>query len=208
MGITERIAIAAVSIISASAYPGIFVLMMLESMFFPVPSEAVMPFAGFLIVDGTLTWTGTIFFATLGSLVGSGISYAIGYYGGKTFITKFGKFFLLKEKHLEMSERFFTKHGQITIFAARFIPVVRHFISIPAGAGKMNFLKFCIYTVLGAGIWNAFLTFLGYKLKQNWETVMQYSHYIDTGVLVVLVIALGYYIYKIYKNLTSKKSEN
>lgn len=208
MGITEQIAIAAVSIISASAYPGIFVLMMLESMFFPVPSEAVMPFAGFLIVDGTLTWTGTIFFATLGSLVGSGISYAIGYYGGKTFITKFGKFFLLKEKHLEMSERFFTKHGQITIFAARFIPVVRHFISIPAGAGKMNLLKFCIYTVLGAGIWNTFLTFLGYKLKQNWETVMHYSHYIDTGVLIVLVVALGYYIYKIYKSLTSKKSEN
>ncbi len=208
MGITEQIAIAAVSIISASAYPGIFVLMMLESMFFPVPSEAVMPFAGFLIVDGTLTWAGTIVFATLGSLTGSVISYAIGYYGGKTFITKFGKFFLLKEKHLEMSERFFTKHGQITIFAARFIPVVRHFISIPAGAGKMNLLKFCIYTVLGAGIWNAFLTFLGYKLKQNWETVMHYSHYIDTGVLIVLVVALGYYIYKIYKSLTRKKSEN
>jgi Uncharacterized membrane-associated protein len=207
MGITERIAAIAVSIISASAYPGIFILMMLESMFFPVPSEAVMPFAGFLIVDGTLTWTGTILFATLGSLAGSLISYAIGYYGGKTFILKFGKFFLLKEKHLEMSEHFFNRHGQITIFASRFIPVVRHFISIPAGAGKMNLIKFCIYTVLGAGIWNTFLTYLGYKLKQNWDTVMQYSHYIDTGVLVVLIIALGYYIYKIYKNLT-KKSKN
>jgi membrane protein DedA with SNARE-associated domain len=207
MGITERIAAIAVSIISASAYPGIFVLMMLESMFFPVPSEAVMPFAGFLIVDGTLTWTGTILFATLGSLTGSLISYAIGYYGGKTFILKFGKFFLLKEKHLEMSEHFFNRHGQITIFASRFIPVVRHFISIPAGAGKMNLIKFCIYTVLGAGIWNTFLTYLGYKLKQNWNTVMQYSHYIDTVILVVLLVALGYYIYKIYKNLT-KKSKN
>lgn len=207
MGITERIAAVAVAIISASAYPGIFVLMMLESMFFPVPSEAVMPFAGFLIVDGTLTWTGTILFATLGSLVGSIISYTIGYYGGKTFIIKFGRFFLLKEKHLDMSERFFTRHGQITIFASRFIPVVRHFISIPAGAGKMNFIRFCIYTLLGAGIWNAFLTYLGYKLKQNWDSVMHYSHYIDTGILVVLIIALGYYIYKIYKNLT-KKDEN
>jgi membrane protein DedA with SNARE-associated domain len=207
MGITERIAAIAVSLISASAYPGIFVLMMLESMFFPVPSEAVMPFAGFLIVDGTLTWTGTIVAATLGSLVGSLISYAIGYYGGKTFILKFGKFFLLKEKHLEMSEHFFNRHGQITIFASRFIPVVRHFISIPAGAGKMNLFKFCVYTVLGAGIWNAFLTYLGYKLKQNWDTVMQYSHYIDMAILVVLLVALGYYIYKIYKNLT-KKSEN
>lgn len=206
MGITERIAFAAVSIISASAYPGIFVLMMLESMFFPVPSEAVMPFAGFLIMDGTLTWTETIVFATLGSLAGSAISYVIGYYGGKAFILKFGKFFLLKEKHLEMSEHFFTKHGQITIFVARFIPVVRHFISIPAGAGKMSFLKFCIYTVLGAGIWNTFLTFLGYKLKQNWDTVMHYSHYIDMAVLIILVFALAYYIYRIYKNLT-KKSE-
>ncbi|MBP1638926.1 MAG: associated Golgi protein-like protein [Bacteroidetes bacterium] len=207
MGITERIAAIAVSIISASAYPGIFVLMMLESMFFPVPSEAVMPFAGFLIVDGTLTWTSIILFATLGSLTGSVISYAIGYYGGKTFIIKFGKFFLLKEKHLELSERFFTRHGQITIFISRFIPVVRHFISIPAGAGKMNFIKFCIYTLLGAGIWNAFLTFLGYKLKQNWDSVMHYSHYIDAGVLVVLVIALGYYIYKIYKNVTNKSED-
>lgn len=207
MGITERIAAVAVAFISASAYPGIFVLMMLESMFFPVPSEAVMPFAGFLVVDGTLTWTGTILFATLGSLVGSIISYTIGYYGGKTFIIKFGRFFLLKEKHLDMSERFFTRHGQITIFVSRFIPVVRHFISIPAGAGKMNFIKFCIYTLLGAGIWNTFLTYLGYKLKQNWDSVMHYSHYIDTGVLVVLIVALGYYIYKIYKNLT-KKAEN
>lgn len=206
MGITEKIAALAVAIISASAYPGIFILMLMESMFFPVPSEAVMPFAGFLIVDGTLTWTGTVVAATLGSLVGSVLSYSIGYYGGKQFILRFGKFFLLKEKHLELSEQFFHKHGQITIFISRFVPVVRHFISIPAGAGKMNFLKFCLYTAAGAGIWNFFLTYMGYKLKQNWDSVMKYSHYIDMAVVVVLLIAIGYYGYKIYRNFTAKNA--
>jgi membrane protein DedA with SNARE-associated domain len=205
MGITEWIAATAVTIIKASAYPGIFVLMMMESMFFPVPSEAVLPFAGFLLVDGTLTWPGIIAFATLGSLAGSVISYAIGYYGGKTFIRKFGKYLLLKESHLELSEHFFDKHGQITIFVARFIPVVRHFISIPAGAGKMNFLKFCLYTAIGAGMWNTILTFLGFKLKQNWDKVMAYSHYIDMAIVAALSIAILYYLYKIYKSLVRSK---
>jgi membrane protein DedA with SNARE-associated domain len=202
MGITEWIATTAVAIISASAYPGIFVLMMLESMFLPVPSEAVMPFAGFLLVGVTkLTWTGIIAVATMGSLTGSLISYIVGYYGGEPFVRKFGKFFLIKESHLEMSHRFFNTRGQTTIFIARFIPVVRHFISIPAGAAKMNILKFALYTLIGAGIWNSFLTFLGFKLKQNWDTVMAYSHYIDAVIIVVLTIAVGYYLYKIITHL-------
>jgi len=206
MGLTEWIASTAVAIISASAYPGIFLLMMLESMFFPVPSEAVMPFAGFLIVDGTLSWGWTVFFATLGSFAGSTISYIIGYYGGKPFIVRFGKFFLLKESHLDMSERFFEKHGQLTIFIARFIPVVRHFISIPAGTGKMNFFRFTLYTILGAGIWNTFLTYLGFVLKQHWEKVMTYSHYIDMAMVALIAVVVIYYIYKIIGNLKKQKA--
>lgn len=202
MGITEWIATTAVAIISASAYPGIFLLMMLESMFFPVPSEAVMPFAGFLLVEGTkLSWIGIVTIATMGSLTGSLVSYIVGFYGGEPFVKKFGKFFLIKESHLEMSHRFFNTRGQSTIFIARFIPVVRHFISIPAGAAKMNILKFAVYTVLGAGIWNSFLMFLGYKLKQNWDTVMSYSHYIDTVIVLALALAIGYYVYKIIMHL-------
>jgi membrane protein DedA with SNARE-associated domain len=199
MGITEWIAATAVTLIKASAYPGIFILMTMESMFFPVPSEAVLPFAGFLLADGTLTWPGVIFFATLGSLVGSIVSYFIGYYAGDAFVDKFGKYFLLNKKHLDLSHRFFEKRGQVTIFVARFVPVVRHFISIPAGAGKMNFLKFTIYTVIGAGMWNTILTFLGFKLKQNWDKVMAYSHYIDMAIVAVLCLAIGYYLYKIAK---------
>ncbi|MBB3185858.1 DedA family protein [Microbacter margulisiae] len=197
MGITEWIATTAVSMISISAYPGIFFLMMLESLFFPVPSEAVMPFAGFLVETHQLSWVGIISVATLGSLTGSLLSYIVGFYGGEPFVKKFGRFFLLKESHLQMSHRFFNTRGQSTIFIARFIPVVRHFISIPAGAAKMNIFKFALYTVLGAGMWNSFLTFLGYKLRQNWNTVMAYSHYIDTAMVIVIVIAVGYYVYKI-----------
>jgi len=205
MGITEWIATTAVALIGATGYPGIFILMAMESMVLPVPSEAVMPFAGFLIVDGQFTFTGVIIASTFGSIVGSLISYSIGYYGGKPFIQKFGKYLLLNTNHLEASERFFAKRGDITILLARFIPVVRHLISIPAGFGKMNIWKFATYTIIGAGCWNAFLTYVGYSLKHNWAEVMKYSHTIDLVVVGILGIAGIYYIYKIIRSLSQEK---
>jgi membrane protein DedA with SNARE-associated domain len=206
MGITQWIANTAVAFIAATSYPGIFLLMVLESMVFPIPSEAVMPFAGFLIVDGQFTFTGVIIASTLGSIVGSLASYAMGFYGGKPFIKRFGKFLLLDTHDLDITERFFAKHGELTIFISRFIPVVRHLISIPAGLGKMNLWKFIVYTILGAGLWNTFLTYVGFKLKENWTAVMQYSHTIDIVVVAVLGLAFLYYIYKIYINLTRKNT--
>lgn len=208
MGITEWIAAHAVAFIAATSYPGIFLLMVMESMVFPVPSEAVMPFAGFLIVDGQFTFTGVIIASTLGSIVGSLISYAIGYYGGKPFIKRFGKFLLLDTHDLEMTERFFGKNGELTIFISRFIPIIRHLISIPAGLGKMNLWKFIVYTIIGAGLWNAFLTYVGYKLKENWTEVMKYSHIIDIVVIGILGLAFLYYAYKIFINLTRNKTVN
>lgn len=204
MGITEWIAKTAVAIIAATSYPGIFLLMVLESMVFPIPSEAVMPFAGFLIVTGQFTFTGVIIASTLGSIVGSLASYAMGFYGGKPFIKKFGKYLLLDSHDLEITERFFAKRGELTIFISRFIPVIRHMISIPAGLGKMNLWKFILYTILGAGMWNAFLTYVGFKLKENWTEVMTYSHTIDIVVVGVLGLAILYYAYKVYINLTKK----
>ncbi len=206
MGITQWIANTAVAFIAATSYPGIFLLMILESMVFPVPSEAVMPFAGFLIVTGQFTFTGVIIASTLGSIVGSLASYAMGFYGGKPFIKRFGKYLLLDTHDLEITERFFAKRGELTIFISRFIPVIRHMISIPAGLGKMNIWKFIVYTVLGAGMWNAFLTYVGYKLKSNWTEVMTYSHIIDIVVVAVLGLAFLYYAYKVYINLTKKNT--
>lgn len=208
MGITKWIAATATAFIASTSYFGIFFLMMLESMVFPVPSEAVMPFAGFLIVDGQFTFTWVIVASTLGSIVGSLLSYAMGYYGGKPFISRFGKFLLLDTHDLEITERFFAKRGEITIFISRFIPIIRHLISIPAGLGKMNLWKFSIYTILGAGMWNAFLTYVGFKLKSNWTEVMKYSHLIDIVVIAVLGLAFLYYVYKIYLSFAQKKPAN
>lgn len=200
MGITAKIAMWATAFIFSTGYIGIFILMVMESMVLPVPSEAVMPFAGFNIADGELTWSGVILAATLGSIVGSLISYYIGYYGGKPFIKRFGKYLLLNQHHLELSERFFSKRGEITILIARFVPIVRHLISIPAGFGKMNLTRFLIFTIIGAGIWNAFLTWVGFILRENWEEVMKYSHIIDLVVLAVLGGAFLFYVYKIIKS--------
>ena len=196
MGLTESIAVYATYLIDKAGYMGVFVLMTMESMVFPVPSEGVMPFAGFLIEQKTFTFWQVILVSTLGSIAGSLISYYVGYFGGMPFVRRFGKYALLDVSELEATERFFKKRGELTIFICRFIPVVRHLISIPAGTGKMNVVRFSIFTILGAGLWNAFLAYVGFALKSNWEEVMQYSHIIDIVVVLFLLAIVGLYVYR------------
>ena len=186
MGITEFLAKYVTAFIDKTGYISVFVLMVMESMAFPIPSEAIMPFAGFLIAESKLTFTLVIAVSTLGSIVGSLLSYMIGLYGGQPFIERYGRFFLLDRDDLAATERFFKKYGDATIFLCRFIPVVRHLISLPAGMGRMNLVRFSIYTIIGAGLWNAFLTWCGFVLRKNWSTVMRYSHAIDIAVVVIL----------------------
>jgi membrane protein DedA with SNARE-associated domain len=194
MGISAFIAGQATAFIDAAGYLSVFLLMVLESMVFPVPSEAVMPFAGFLVVTGRFTLAGVVAASTLGSIVGSLLSYAMGRYGGEPFFRRFGKYFLLDMHELEATQRFFQKRGQATIFVCRFIPVVRHLISVPAGAGRMPLLPFVAYTAVGAGLWNAILTVAGMALKHNWEAIMKYSHVIDIVVLGVLLVVVVLFV--------------
>lgn len=196
MGITEFLAQYITAFIDKTGYISVFVLMVMESMIFPVPSEAVMPFAGFLIAESKFTFSLVIAVSTLGSIVGSLLSYWIGLYGGQPFIERYGRFFLLDRDDLAATERFFKKYGDATIFISRFIPVVRHLISLPAGMGRMNLVRFSIYTIIGAGLWNAFLTACGFYLRKNWEVVMQYSRIVDIAVLVILVIGVAIFIKK------------
>ncbi|MCX6100762.1 MAG: DedA family protein [Candidatus Bipolaricaulota bacterium] len=186
MGITEFIAAWGTRIIDATGYAGVFFLMVAESMIMPIPSEAVMPFAGFLVAEGSMSAAAAIAFATLGSLVGSLLSYTLGRFGGRPLVRRFGKALLLDEHDLDRADRFFQRRGAITIFIGRFIPVVRHLISIPAGIGKMRLLPFCLYTVVGAALWNGILTGCGILLRVNWETILRYAKWIDILVLVVL----------------------
>jgi len=174
--------------ISAIGYPGIFILMMLESMVAPTPAEAVMPFAGFLIATNKFTFANVMLVSTLGSLVGSLISYYTGYFGGQILIRKFGKYIFLEEHHLDWTIRFFEKYGPITILISRFIPVVRHLISIPAGYAKMKIISFLIYTLIGALVWNGFLAYVGWKLGENWEIINNYAHILDIVVISIIVL--------------------
>jgi len=155
-----------------------------------------MPFAGFLIAEKKFSFFLVILISTIGSLSGSLISYYIGYYGGQAFVNKFGRYFLINQDELKATEKFFQKNGQITIFISRFIPIIRHLISLPAGMAKMNLGKFLLLTVLGAGLWNSFLTVLGYHLRQNWQLVIKYSKVVDDLMIIVILIFITLYIYR------------
>jgi membrane protein DedA with SNARE-associated domain len=185
-----------VHLISLGGYPSIIFLMALESMIVPLPSEAVMPFAGFLISEGKMTFALLALASTLGSVIGSLLSYYMGKYGGNTFLKHFGKYIFLNENHLIQTEQFFKKHGKKTVFIGRFIPVVRHFISIPAGIARMNMSTFLFYTILGAGIWNTFLAYVGFVLKNNWHTLEQYTKVLDIIVVLAILSVIIYLFLK------------
>lgn len=193
--ITELISTIAVQILETTAYAGAFILMALESMIAPVPSEAVMPFVGFLVTDGKWNLWLAVLATSLGSLAGSLASYWMGYYGGKPLVLKVGKYLLLNRHDLELTERYFNrKQGAYTVLLARFIPVVRHFISIAAGMGKMPLLPFMLVTVVGATLWNSFLLYLGLRLREHWTVVQKYSHQVDIVIVILAVIGLGWFI--------------
>ncbi len=208
MGITQFLAEHIMQFYETTGYVSVFILMMMESMIFPVPSEAVLPPAGLLIAQGRFTFTGVIVASTLGSIFGSLLSYWIGVYGGRPFIEKFGKYFLLDKKALHQGEKYFGKYGDLTIFVCRFIPVVRHLISIPAGFGRMNIWKFILYTTIGAGMWNAFLTWAGVKWgQQGWDLMLKYGHTIDIFIVGAMVLFGFYFFWKHYKNRKKVQAE-
>ncbi len=186
-------------------YTGVFVLMALESMIAPVPSEMVMPFAGFLIYTGEFTLLGVMAASTLGSIIGSLASYWMGR-KGEIVVLRFGRYLMLNPHHLEWTEAFFRRYGSRTIFISRFIPIVRHLISIPAGLGKMNLTPFLVYTTIGAAIWNMFLAYLGLKLKEHWEIIHHYSHTLDIVVVAAGVVGAAAYVFWWRRRVKNRKA--
>jgi membrane protein DedA with SNARE-associated domain len=177
--------------IGAMGYPGIFLLMAMESSIIPVPSELVMPPAGYLAFQGKMNMAGAILCGTLGSLVGAYANYFVSHYLGRPLIIKYGRYVLIPPEKFERVERFFLQHGEISTFIGRLLPVVRHLISIPAGLSGMNHVRFCTYTLLGAGIWCSILTGIGYVIGENQQLIMQYAHQalIWVGLFSVTLIA-------------------
>ncbi|MDE7175776.1 MAG: DedA family protein [Helicobacter sp.] len=176
-------------------YFGIFFLMFLESSFIPFPSEVVMIPAGYLAHLGQMNLFVAILCGVLGSLTGALLNYYLALFLGREILIKFGKYVFFDEKTMIKMENFFAKHGHISTFSGRLIPVVRQYISLPAGLGKMPLALFCLYTSLGAGIWVSILATLGYFLGQNEALLKEYLHWITLGLTLFVLFGIGLYIF-------------
>jgi len=184
-----------VELVGDLGYIGIFLMMFLESSFFPFPSEVVMVPAGYLAYKGEMNIFIAIFAGIAGSLAGALFNYFLAIKYGRSFLIKYGKYFFISEETISKVESFFKEHGHISTFSGRLIPAVRQYISFPAGLAKMNLITFSIYTTLGAGIWVIILTLLGYFIGGNEALIKEYLRYIIIAILLGLAF-LGYWYYK------------
>lgn len=171
----------------------IYITMTLESACIPIPSEIVMPYAGHLVAKGNLSmWQATLV-ASIANLSGSWLAYTAGRFGGRTFIDRYGKYIFLSHKHLAMADRWFANRGEATVFLSRMLPVVRTFISLPAGIARMNIIKFSIYSFLGSLPWNFLLVYLGYTFTDRWDQLQQYLHEFNIAAFSgIAVVVVGY----------------
>jgi len=189
--ITSPVVDAATDIIDASGLTGVFVLMLLESACVPVPSEATMLFAGFNVSEGNMTLFGIVAAGVLGNLVGSWLAYAAGYFGRLELLDR-NRLIHVNPKHLATADRWFERHGDATVFFTRMLPIIRTFISLPAGIARMPFWRFSILTLLGCIPWVLMLAVIGREVGDRWEDWRGYLHYLDYVVLAAGVAFLVY----------------
>jgi membrane protein DedA with SNARE-associated domain len=192
--ITDRLVDFAVNVVGDLGLAGIFVLMLLESACIPVPSEATMLFAGFNVHNGEYSLFAATAAGVLGNLVGSWIAYGVGYYGRVEWLEKHGRKLHVKPEHLAWADRWFERYGDATVFFTRMLPIIRTFISLPAGVARMPFWRFTVFTLLGCIPWVFLLTFIGQQAGANWEDWKNSLHYVDYAVAAMIVIGVVWLI--------------
>ncbi len=200
------------NVIVSMGYPGVFILMLLEGMLLPIPSEVVMTFSGYLAFNGFFgpfnPFVSVAILLVVGSvsdLIGALIAYAIGKYGGDPFIIKYGKYFLLKKDTIDRTKVWFEKYGDLSVFTTRFIPIFRTFISIPAGIATMDVKRFSFFTLIGDVIFNIILIYLGIVLGSHWAILLQYFNQLSyIGVVLFVVVVI--YVYLKLKNRSTDKT--
>ena len=190
--ITDPIVDLAVEVVDQIGLLGVFILMVLESACIPVRSEATMLFAGFNVSDGEYSLAAAVAVGSFANLVGSWIAYAVGYYGRVDVLEKHGKKLHIKKSHLEWADRWFERHGDATVFFTRMLPIIRTFISLPAGVARMPFWRFSALTLAGCVPWVLMLTFIGQQAGDNWESWKDSLHYVDYAVAAMIVIGVIY----------------
>ncbi len=196
-----------VTTIGAMGYGGIFLLMAMESSIIPIPSEIIMPPAGYLVHEGKMDMVLVILSGTLGSLFGAYVNYFTARYLGRPLLLKYGRYVLITEEHFDKVEKYFRSHGEISTFIGRLLPVIRHLISLPAGLAGMNHIKFSVYTLLGAFIWVSALTWIGYFIGHNEALIEQYSHQVVLDALAASAVLATVYILLHRRKLARVRSE-
>jgi membrane protein DedA with SNARE-associated domain len=192
--LTDPIVDFAVNVVADLGLPGVFALMLLESACIPIPSEATMLFAGFNVSKGAYSLVTVTLVASLANLVGSWIAYAVGYYGRVDILEKHGRRLHVKPSHLRAADRYFERYGSATVFFTRMMPVIRTFISLPAGVARMAFWRFSILTFLGCLPWVFALTYIGRQVGDNWTQWKDSLHYVDYTVAALIVLGLAYLV--------------
>jgi membrane protein DedA with SNARE-associated domain len=204
--ITDQLAEWVTAVVEEIGLLGIFLLMAPESACIPIPSEPTMLFAGFAAAEGEYTVWAAVLTASVANLVGSWVAWGAGYYGRTDLLEK-QRFVHISPKHLAWTDRFFARYGDATVFFARMLPIVRTFISLPAGVARMPFWRFSILTFLGAVPWNLMLVYIGYQLRENWDDARDYLHYIDYTVAALIILAAIYLGYRWLKNRKAKREQ-
>jgi membrane protein DedA with SNARE-associated domain len=194
--------------IQALGYPGVALLMAIESCCIPLPSEIIMPFSGFLVFKGEMNLWLAGLAGAIGNVIGSIPAYYLGKYGGRPLILKYGKYLLINPHDIDLADRWFDRHGDITVFVARMLPAIRTFIAFPAGVNHMNMRKFIIYTFVGSFPWCLGLAYAGLKLGENWDkTLKPWFHKFDAAIGVVLLLCIILYLYRHLKPYWSHAPE-
>ena len=204
--VLEALALWIQGVISAMGYPGIVLLMGIESACIPLPSEVIMPFAGSLVPSGRFTLFGAGLAGAIGCVLGSIPAYYAGAYGGRPLILRYGRYVLLSQEHLDLADKFFARRGDITVFVARLLPVVRTFIAFPAGVAKMPMGKFILYTFVGSLPWCLGLAWLGMKLGEHIEVLTPWFHRLDAVILALLVAGATVFLFRQWKRRASAVS--
>jgi membrane protein DedA with SNARE-associated domain len=197
-----------IAVISASGYWGVALLMAIESACIPLPSEVIMPFAGYLVHTGRLNLFLVATAGAIGCNLGSAVAYWIGAWGGRPLVERFGRYVLMSRHDLDRVTRYFERYGSITVFVARLLPVVRTFIALPAGIAKMPQLRFHIYTFLGSWPWCFALAYVGAKLGEGWESDPRFKeafHRFHLIVVVLLVVGFAWFVWSHWRNRTREE---
>lgn len=184
-----------ISTISTLGYTGILLTMAIESACIPLPSEIIMPFSGYLVTTGQFTMLGVTLAGAIGNVIGSIAAYYVGVWGGRPFVERYGPYFLMSHRDLDIADRWFAKYGEAAVFFSRMLPVIRTFISLPAGISRMHFPRFVLFTFIGSLPWCYALAYVGVKMGQQWDQLREYFHEFDVVIGIGLALLIGYFLW-------------